>query len=63
MCVGCNPMVHFGDYPETVDTASDNGQQSPKQPVAEKGSAGAVKIKSFAVDYNMRNNKFIEKCV
>jgi hypothetical protein len=54
-----DPLFHFYIEPETVDAEGYNGKQEPFDIVAEKLTAGAVKIKLAAVNDRMLCDPFL----
>ena len=52
-----DPVIESGSNPETKDTASDNREQEPLDPVSKKLSAGTVKGKSLAINNRMADDE------
>ena len=52
-----DPVIESGSNPETIDTASDNREQEPLDPVSKKLSAGTVKGKSLAINNRMADDE------
>ena len=48
--MACNPFVESGSYPEAVDTAGNNSQQEPFDPISEETAACACKYHTLAVN-------------
>ena len=57
MNVAADPLVQTRSDPEAVDTAGDEGQEEPLDPVAEQLTAGAIKGQTLAIDHSMLHHK------
>jgi hypothetical protein len=57
MSVRYDPVIESGSNPKSVDTASDNAEQEPLDPVSEELSAGTVKGKSLAINNSMTDDE------
>lgn len=55
--VADDPLVHSGHDPEAVDTAGNDGQQEPLDPLCEQSATGAGKLNALAVNNRMIRNK------
>lgn len=58
--MGSDPVIESGSYPEAIDTAGNDHEKEPLDPVAEQLSAGAVKGQSLAVENNVLEDVAIE---